>query len=109
MSTQLAAPRRIGGPGHRGIGLAPLAWTAIALYVAFLIYPIVQSVITSFTDRNPPLKPASAFVGFANYLELFQDQRLARSLGFTLVVVVFVTIVANAFGSCSRCCSTARR
>ncbi|QAY72669.1 sugar ABC transporter permease [Agromyces protaetiae] len=100
MSTQLAAPRRTGGPlrlGRRGIGLAPLAWIAIALYVAFLIYPIIQSVITSFTDRNP-LKPASSFVGFANYLELFQDQRLLRSLGFTLVVVVFVTIVANAFG-----------
>ncbi|MBM7831264.1 ABC-type sugar transport system permease subunit [Agromyces cerinus] len=97
MSTQVAARRRGSGTRRRGLSLAPVAWIAIALYAAFLLYPIVQSVIQSFTDRNP-LKPESSFVGFANYIELFQDPRLARSLGFTLVVVVFVTVVANTLG-----------
>jgi ABC-type sugar transport system permease subunit len=69
----------------------------MALYVAFLLYPILQSVLTSFTDRNP-LKPDSSFVGFDNYVALFSDTRLMTSLRFTLVVVVVVTITANVFG-----------
>ena len=81
----------------RTLGLAPIAWLAMALYAAFLIYPILQSVLTSFTDRNP-LKPTSSFVGFDNYLELFTDARLAASLRFTIIVVVVVTLAANAFG-----------
>jgi len=38
---------------RRSLGLAPIAWLAIALYVAFLLYPILQSFFTSLTDRNP--------------------------------------------------------
>ena len=81
----------------RTLGLAPIAWLAMALYVAFLLYPILQSIFTSFTDRNP-LKPDSSFVGFDNYVALFADTRLMTSLRFTLVVVVVVTITANVFG-----------
>jgi ABC-type sugar transport system permease subunit len=69
----------------------------MALYAAFLLYPILQSVLTSFTDRNP-LKPNSSFVGLENYAALFKDTRLIASLGFTLVVVVVVTITANVVG-----------
>ena len=69
----------------------------MALYVAFLLYPILQSIFTSFTDRNP-LKPDSSFVGFDNYIALFSDTRLMTSLRFTLVVVVVVTVTANVFG-----------
>ena len=82
---------------RRSLGLAPIAVLAIVLYLAFLIWPIVQSILTSLTDRNP-LKPTSSFVGFENYLDLFTDQRLHASLRFTVIVVVVVTIVANAFG-----------
>ena len=81
----------------RTLGLAPIALLAMALYVAFLLYPILQSIFTSFTDRNP-LKPDSSFVGLDNYIALFSDARLMTSLRFTLVVVVVVTITANVFG-----------
>jgi ABC-type sugar transport system permease subunit len=82
---------------RRSLGLAPIALLAIALYAAFLLYPLIQSVFTSLTDRNP-LKAESTFVGFANYLELFTDQRLLASLRFTVVVVIAVTLVSNVFG-----------
>ena len=88
-------PRRV--TRGRSLGLAPIAWLAMALYVAFLLYPILQSVLTSFTDRNP-LKLESSFVGLDNYIALFSDTRLMTSLRFTFVVVVVVTITANAFG-----------
>ena len=80
-----------------GLGLAPIAWLAIVLYGAFLLYPILQSVLTSLTDRNP-LKTASNFVGLDNYLELFTDARLMESLRFTAIVVVVVTLVSNTLG-----------
>jgi ABC-type sugar transport system permease subunit len=82
---------------RRSLGLAPIAWIAVALYVAFLLYPVLQSVIQSFTDRNP-LKASSSFVGFDNYLELAGDQRFWASLRFTLIVVIVVTVLANGIG-----------
>jgi len=82
---------------RRSLGLAPIALVALALYAAFLLYPLIQSLFTSLTDRNP-LKAESTFVGLANYLELFTDQRLLASLRFTIVVVVVVTLVSNAIG-----------
>ncbi len=87
MSGSVTTRRRING-------LAPIAWIAIGLYVAFLIYPVIRSLFTSFTNQSP-LMGASDYVGFENYVHLFQDQRLLRSLTFTLVVVVFVTLVSN--------------
>jgi ABC-type sugar transport system permease subunit len=82
---------------RRSIGLAAIAWLAIGLYATFLLYPVVQSLLTSFTDRNP-LRRDSSFVGIDNYLALLGDQRLMRSLVFTLIVTVFVAIASNALG-----------
>jgi ABC-type sugar transport system permease subunit len=81
----------------RPTGLAPVAWLAIGLYIAFLLYPIASSLVTSFTDRNP-LRAESAFVGLDNYRQLFGDPRLLTSLRFTIVVVIVVTIVSNVVG-----------
>ncbi|MFF3749139.1 carbohydrate ABC transporter permease [Streptomyces sp. NPDC002018] len=63
----------------------------------FLLYPLVQSLFLSFTDKNP-LRADSAFVGLANYRELLSDDRLLSSLLFTMTVVVAVTVIANAVG-----------
>ena len=81
----------------RPSGLAPVALLAIGLYIAFLLYPIASSLLTSFTDRNP-LRAESTFVGLDNYLRLFSDPRLLTSLRFTVVVVIVVTIVSNVVG-----------
>src|SRR5258705_9063653 len=78
-------------------GLAPVAWLAIGLYVAFLLYPIASSLVTSFTDRNP-LRADSTFVGLDNYRQMFADPRLLTSLRFTIVVVIAVTVVSNVVG-----------
>jgi ABC-type sugar transport system permease subunit len=75
----------------------PIVVIAFLLYAAFLIYPVIQSLLQSFTDRSP-LLPNSSFVGLSNYIEMFTDQRLLASLRFTLIVVVVVTVVANVFG-----------
>ena len=82
---------------RRSTGLASFAWLAIGLYAAFLLYPVVQGLLTSFTDRNP-LRRDSSFVGLDNYFALLHDQRLATSLVFTLVVTIVVAGVSNVLG-----------
>ncbi|GAA1367716.1 carbohydrate ABC transporter permease [Catellatospora chokoriensis] len=82
---------------RRPLGLAPFLWVALLLYVAFLVYPVLNSLWTSFTDKNP-LRAESSFVGFDNYSEMLTDERLRASLLFTVVVVVVVTLIANAIG-----------
>ena len=79
------------------LGLAPVAWLALGLYGAFLLYPIASSLLTSFTDRNP-LKAEGAFVGLDNYRQLFTDPRFLASLRFTIAVVLVVTVVSNVLG-----------
>ena len=91
--TERGAPRTF----WRSLGLAPLAWLAVLLYGAFLIFPVLQSLYLSFTDKNP-LKADSSFIGLANYAELFTDDNLMASLRFTAIVVVVVTVVANTVG-----------
>jgi ABC-type sugar transport system permease subunit len=78
-------------------GLALVALVAALLYALFLIYPLLQSVFLSFTDKSP-LLPTSHFVGFDNYVALFSDPQLLASLLFTAIVVVVVTVVANVVG-----------
>lgn len=82
---------------RRSLGLAPVAWVALALYAAFLLYPLLRSFLLSFTDRNP-LRGDSNVVGLANYREFFADDRLLASLKFTFVVVLVVTVTANVLG-----------
>ena len=81
----------------RSGSLAPIAWIAVLLYAMFLLYPLVQSLLWSFTNKSP-LLPTSRFVGLANYASLFTDEQLRDSLVFTAIVVVFVTVVANVIG-----------
>jgi multiple sugar transport system permease protein len=59
---------------------------AIVGFLAFTVYPIVQSLYYSFTDYNvlqPPL-----WTGFENYTRLFGDRLFTLSLLNTLFMVV---------------------
>ena len=59
-------------------GLGTIAALALALYLAFLIVPVLLSLKTSFTNQNI-LFPDSSFVGLANYRPMLHDTALARA------------------------------
>jgi ABC-type sugar transport system permease subunit len=80
-------------------GLGAVAALALALYLAFLIVPVLLSLKTSFTNQNI-LFPNSRFVGLANYRQMLHDTALHASIEFTLALAVAVTIVANVAGLC---------
>ncbi len=59
---------------------------AILGFLAFTVYPIVQSLYFSFTDYN--ILQAPLWVGFENYTKLFGDRLFTLSLLNTLFMVV---------------------
>jgi ABC-type sugar transport system permease subunit len=78
-------------------GLRLIAGLALGLYLLFIVVPVGMSLRSSFTDQNP-LKAHSSFVGLANYQEMLHDAELRTSLGYTLILAVGVTVVANVLG-----------
>jgi len=80
-------------------GLSAVAALALALYLAFLVVPVLLSLKTSFTNQNI-LFPGSRFVGLANYRQMLHDTALRASIEFTLELAVTVTVAANVVGLC---------
>lgn len=55
-------------------------------FIAFTLYPMVMSLFYSFTEYHA--RRASEWVGFQNYISMFQDHLYWTSLGNTLYMVV---------------------
>jgi multiple sugar transport system permease protein len=69
--------------------LFALPW--IIGFICFSIYPLVASLYYSFTEFNPVTTPR--WVGLGNYISVFQDQLVAKSLLNTLFVAFVFTPV----------------
>lgn len=59
---------------------------SLIFFLGFVIYPMIQCVITSFFDST--MNRADVFIGFQNYKELFQDKVFLGSLKNTLIIVI---------------------
>ncbi|WP_261800130.1 carbohydrate ABC transporter permease [Paenibacillus sp. PAMC21692] len=69
----------------------------VAMYTVFIIVPIILSIVYSFTNINP-LYPNWSFIGFRNYLDLFEDAGFWKALGNTVTLAILVTFACNALG-----------
>ena len=67
---------------------------ALFFFCGFVIFPMVMGLFTSFTNSN---MGGSEFVGFANYIRLFQDEKFLKSAWNTVVVVVVSVPTVAAF------------
>ena len=61
---------------------------SLVFFIGFVIIPMVLCVYTSFFDSNMNLNTETVFIGFANYIELFQDAVFIKALKNTLIIVV---------------------
>jgi raffinose/stachyose/melibiose transport system permease protein len=97
------SPAAIGGSRRRGRAPRQQGWLfilpALAVYIVFLVSPAIQSVGISFTDWNG-ISPNPAFVGFDNYIKVFQDPVAQHALrnnaiwsGVTIVVPIVLGLV----------------
>ena len=81
-----------------GIDRTALAFIAPALilYVLFIIVPTVSSVYYSFTSWDG-ISPDVKFIGLANYKEIFTSARFGNALKNTIILIIFISVLENAF------------
>ena len=70
---------------------------ALAVLVIFFFVPTLFNFIYAFTDWSS-FKSGIGFVGFDNFVSLFDNGTLINSLRVTLVYAVLVAIFQNVFG-----------
>ena len=65
----------------------------LALFIVFNTVPLIRGVIYSFTN----FKGFGSYdwLGFQNYIDLFQDSRVGGSYLFTFKLAIVATIVTN--------------
>lgn len=69
---------------------------ALAVYIAFVIYPLITGIQYSFYKWNG-VGP-SEWVGFANYLRVFTDPDLLGSIGNAFILILFFTVIPVSAG-----------
>lgn len=69
---------------------------SVFLFVYFL--PVLQTVWNSFTDRKIFEQPN--FIGLRNYIQIFQDPYFVKSVGNTLIYVLFSHFGVMIIGLC---------
>ena len=67
-----------------------LVLPALAIFCGVILYPFVNSVLMSFTDKSLVM-PTSQFVGVENYIKTFKDPTFVRTLTNTAVFVICST------------------
>lgn len=67
-----------------------------AIMVLFFFYPIVQSFYYSLTDWKGV--GSYKFIGFANYVDIFNSELFTESLKRTLVIGIAAAVLSNLFG-----------
>jgi multiple sugar transport system permease protein len=74
-----------------------LALPAMAVFAVIILYPFVNSLLMSFTNKSL-LSPAAAFTGLKNYAQLFGDANFPGVLKNTLVFVISATLLPFCLG-----------
>lgn len=78
-----------------------LALPAVAMTVIFILVPVVDSVIKSFTKyqiKNIISGKPGTWNNFANYIKLFQNAKLPQAIANTFIFVIVVVLCAFVLG-----------
>ncbi len=90
-ATTTAAPRP-----RRGGALSTyywMVWPAVALFAFFHTLPVLAGIFFSFT--NYAGYGSWDFIGFSNYINIFQDDRVLHAYGFSFGFALVATILTN--------------
>jgi multiple sugar transport system permease protein len=70
---------------------------AMAVFCVIILYPFINSILMSFTDRSL-LSPTAAFTGLENYALLFGDSGFFGIFKNTVVFVIYATLLPFTLG-----------
>jgi len=91
---QLGGRTPLGGSFRRRATVVGFLAPAIVILGAFVLWPMLSALRLSFTDASGFGQPS--FVGLANYVRVFSDPDVLRSIGNTALYAVVFTPVAIA-------------
>lgn len=69
----------------------------LAVFAAIILYPFVDAILMSFTDRSL-LSPEYTAVGLENYIKVFKDPYFGKTLMTTLLFVLGSTLLPFTLG-----------
>ncbi|WP_242682334.1 carbohydrate ABC transporter permease [Desertivibrio insolitus] len=70
-----------------------IVWPAVIAFAAFHTLPVIVGIFFSFT--NYAGYGGWDLVGFANYVNLFRDDRILQAYGFSFVFAIAATVLTN--------------
>ncbi len=70
---------------------------ALIMFSVFVAYPFLQGFPMSFTNWDG-MSPNRVFVGFNNYLRIFQDGNVVNATKNTLIFTALTMVFSNLFG-----------
>ena len=70
---------------------------ALVFYLAATLLPAVQGAAEGFTDWDG-LSPEIRWVGFGNFVNMYNDPAVVAAIAHTLIIATSLTIVQNMFG-----------
>lgn len=71
---------------------------SLFIFINVVIIPFVMGIVYSFTDWDGFQFAGSNFVGFQNYVQVFQDSDFLTSFGLTFKYAVCMIILVNVIG-----------
>ena len=92
----MARSARSRAPGEPRTVAYLYLWPAFVVYAIFLLFPLVRAVNLSFFDWDG--LTTGTWVGFANYVDVFTDDRLRGAFGHALVLLLFFAVVPIVIG-----------
>ena len=97
-ATSAAKPKKVSKFSKRKVDPAFYWMTvpAAILVAAFLYWPFLQGAAYSFTNSQG--YGDFKFIGFKNYIAMFQDARVGHAYVFTIFIAILITLGTNLIG-----------
>jgi raffinose/stachyose/melibiose transport system permease protein len=70
---------------------------AATLYLGIVLYPAGRDIYESFTNWNG-ISPTQHFVGFENFIDIYNDPVIRTAVVNTVIIAVVVTVMQNGIG-----------
>ena len=72
---------------------------AIIVFIVFIVYPVLNTFYLSFCSyRTQTIRQGVKFIGFANYTQMFGDDKMWTALKFTVLFTLISVVLESVLG-----------
>ncbi len=91
-------------PQYQGLQREQAKWGWIFIspwiigFLVFTLIPVIATLVFSFTNYNPVQPDNTQFIGVQNFLRMFQDAKVGKSLQVTITYALLAMPISFIFG-----------